>query len=320
MTALLTSALDSCDFEMDDPDATVDLPVLVVDDAVVDRRLAGNIVAKITGLKVLYATNGKEALDVLAREHIGLVLTDLQMPKMDGLELAEEVRSQYPLVPLILMTATGSEQIAMEALLSGAASYAPKQELERHLRRTLPQVLAAARVDRRRQLFLESVSEMETHFELPNDVDFVALIVTHLQEYLVRMRLSDQNNKIRVGVALEEALVNGIYHGNLEVSSELRKDGARAFQDLVDQRRRQLPYRERRLHVHVKFNPDGATFVIRDEGPGFNVAALPDPTDPENLLKPSGRGLLLIRTFMDEVRFNDLGNEITLIKRKPAPK
>ena len=59
-----------------------------------------------------------------------------------------------------------------------------------------------------------------------------------------------------------------------------------------------------------------ATFVIRDDGPGFDLNSLPDPTDPENLLKPSGRGLLLIRTFMDEVSHNSTGNQITLVRRR----
>ena len=56
--------------------------------------------------------------------------------------------------------------------------------------------------------------------------------------------------------------------------------------------------------------------IVRDEGPGFDVSSLPDPTDPANLGKSSGRGLLLIRTFMDDVRFNAAGNEITLSKRR----
>jgi anti-sigma regulatory factor (Ser/Thr protein kinase) len=58
------------------------------------------------------------------------------------------------------------------------------------------------------------------------------------------------------------------------------------------------------------------TITICDEGPGFDPSSLPDPTDPENIGKISGRGLLLIRTFMDDVKFNDSGNEITLFKRK----
>ena len=57
-------------------------------------------------------------------------------------------------------------------------------------------------------------------------------------------------------------------------------------------------------------------FVIRDEGKGFDWCGLPDPTDPQNLLKVSGRGVLLMKTFMDEVNFNQAGNEVTLVKRR----
>ena len=61
---------------------------------------------------------------------------------------------------------------------------------------------------------------------------------------------------------------------------------------------------------------DSATIIIRDEGPGFDLSSLRDPTDPENLEKAGGRGLLLINAFMDEVRHNERGNQITMIKNK----
>ena len=56
--------------------------------------------------------------------------------------------------------------------------------------------------------------------------------------------------------------------------------------------------------------------MIRDEGKGFRPETLPDPTAPQNLERRTGRGLFLIRTFMDEVRHNAVGNEITLVKRR----
>ena len=68
----------------------------------------------------------------------------------------------------------------------------------------------------------------------------------------------------------------------------------------------------------MKLSSCEARFTIRDEGKGFDPSSLPDPTDPENLLKASGRGLLLVRTFMSEVTFNGIGNEITMIKRCEA--
>jgi anti-sigma regulatory factor (Ser/Thr protein kinase) len=57
---------------------------------------------------------------------------------------------------------------------------------------------------------------------------------------------------------------------------------------------------------------------VKDDGPGFDVGALPDPRDPEYMLRASGRGVLLMRTFMDEVVFNAAGNEVTLIKRRSS--
>jgi anti-sigma regulatory factor (Ser/Thr protein kinase) len=68
--------------------------------------------------------------------------------------------------------------------------------------------------------------------------------------------------------------------------------------------------------VRAALDRGGARFVIGDEGPGFDVAALDRPIEPEELMRIGGRGLLLIRTFMDEVSHNASGNEITLVKRQ----
>jgi CheY-like chemotaxis protein len=293
--------------------------ILVVDDGMVDRRLASGLVQKRLGWTVHVAGNGAEALALLARETPAVVLTDMQMPEMDGLELVEAIRSQYPQVPVVLMTAHGSEELAIRALHAGAASYVPKKSLARDLAETLQQVVTAARTDRRQKRLLECVTRMETEFALENDPMLVPALVAHVKDYLSRLQLGDPNTQMRVGIALEEALLNGLYHGNLELSSELRHQGdGQAYYRLGEERRGQAPYRERRLSVGVRLSAAQAAFVVRDEGPGFDPKMLPDPTDPANLEKTSGRGLLLIRAFMDEVQHNASGNEITLVKRRQA--
>jgi hypothetical protein len=115
---------------------------------------------------------------------------------------------------------------------------------------------------------------------------------------------------------LREALINAIEHGNLELSSHLRERDDDSYLQELRRRSELEPYCSRRVTLCARETRDDVTYVIRDEGPGFNVSSLPDPTDPENLLKASGRGLLLIRAFMDEVSHNPTGNEITLIKRR----
>ena len=66
----------------------------------------------------------------------------------------------------------------------------------------------------------------------------------------------------------------------------------------------------------ARLTRDQAIFVIRDEGPGFDPRCLPDPLDPECFDKAGGRGILLMRTFMNEVQFNSTGNQVTLVKRR----
>ncbi len=147
MTALLTT-----DGEKETITTAEDFTtVLVVDDSAAARRFVGQLVERRRGFRAVYACSGQEALAVLGRETCAAVVTDLHMPGMDGLELVEAIRDRHPLTPIALMTAEGSEETAVKALQGGAASYVSKHALERELLDTLDQVLAAARIDRRRQ-------------------------------------------------------------------------------------------------------------------------------------------------------------------------
>jgi CheY-like chemotaxis protein/anti-sigma regulatory factor (Ser/Thr protein kinase) len=289
--------------------------VLVVEDSPTQRRLIGQIVEECGAYTPVYACDGEEALQILERERPAVILTDVFMPRLDGLALVRRVRERHPLVPVVLMTAMGSEELALQALRAGASSYIPKRCLPTDLAAVLAQILAVARLDQERQKVLGRLRRRESEFVLDNDTSLVPAVIALLQEDLAAGCLCDGTGLVRCGVALAEALLNAIQHGNLEVRSDLREQG-HAFQDLARQRCQQSPYRERRVTLRASLGPHEAVFVIRDEGPGFNVASLPDPTDPANIEKASGRGLLLIRTFMDEVRHNSSGNEITLVKRR----
>ena len=92
-----------------------------------------------------------------------------------------------------------------------------------------------------------------------------------------------------IHLAVEEALANAIKHGNrLDVS--------------------------KRVEVNCRISPQLFRIEITDEGPGFNLADVPDPTEPEQLEAPSGRGIMLMRSFMSRVQFNDRGNQVILEK------
>ena len=289
--------------------------VLIVDDSTVERKVVHGLLDKETNWSLKEARDGEEALGMLAEQLPDLVLTDLQMPGMDGLQLTQEVRRKFPLVPVVLMTAQGSEEIAVQALECGAASYVPKSDLVRQLIDVLDRVLAAAGEKRSLSQLMSCLSEWRACFELPSDASIVLSLVAHLQRVMSEMRLFDESERLRVGVALEEALLNAAHHGNLEISSQLREEDHNEYYRLARQRLDEEPYASRRIRVDVLLNPERADFTIADEGPGFDPSSLPDPTDPANLDRPCGRGLLLMRTFMDELSYNSSGNQVRLMKR-----
>ncbi|MBC8876086.1 MAG: ATP-binding protein [Planctomycetes bacterium] len=290
--------------------------VLIVDDNPIDRRLAAGIVEKV-GMQTSFAVHGREALEVIEADPPEIVLTDLLMPEMDGLELVERIKADHPTIPVILMTAHGSEEIAVKALRTGAASYVPKANLPRDLVHTVRDVLSVATAKKDEQKALSCLWEADLRFVMGVRNGTHEPLVGFLQEQLRTWRLCDDADLIRVGTALHEAFVNAIEHGNLELASDLRDDPDGSYQIIGDRRRQEPPYCDRNVHVSAQMTRELATITIRDEGPGFDPSTLPDPTDPENIGKISGRGLLLIRTFMDDVHFNETGNEITMVKRKP---
>ena len=134
--------------------------------------------------------------------------------------------------------------------------------------------------------------ERQLVFELPNDlrcieetVDFVISRCSTCEEVAQKLRLN-----FRVG--LTEALSNAMIYGNGRDPSK-------------------------RVRVEVFLRAGSVTACVTDEGPGFDPRGVPDPTVPSNLLEDRGRGLFLMRELMDEVRFNDCGNCVTLILHLP---
>ncbi len=93
-----------------------------------------------------------------------------------------------------------------------------------------------------------------------------------------------------VRLSLEEALVNAIKHGN-------RMDP------------------DKKVYIACELSADEITVVIEDQGDGFKIAEVPDPTEDDNLEKPGGRGIMLIRSFMTGFEYNDKGNQLTISKK-----
>lgn len=287
---------------------------IAVDDSPVELRLVQGLLNTFDDADVVTASNGVEALAKARDRRPDVVVSDLRMPEMDGLGLIDAMREQFPGVPIVIITSQGSEDLAVEALQQGAAGYLAKRWVARDLVSVVESLLEVSRRTECSARWDECVTVRELHLRLPNELELVGETVQRVQEMLGDSGLCDQRERIRVGVAVNEALVNAMIHGNLGISSELRERADGSYERLREARTNEAPYADRRVHVGIRMDDRRAVIEIRDEGLGFDTSNVPDPRDPENLLRCSGRGILMMQSFVDEVRFNATGNSVTLVK------
>ena len=256
--------------------------VLIVDDSEVDRRLVGGLLPKDLEWLIEFADNGVEALEKMRLSLPDVVITDMLMPQMDGMELVSNIRVDYPHIPVILITGHGNETLAVEALEKGATSYVPKQLLAAKLQETVEQVLAVAKADRSYSRLISCLKTTQYSFELDNDPALIPPLVDLLQQILAGMRCCDATGRMHAGIALEEALLNAVLAGNLEMERdqvlEARSQLRQGYvSQLVKTRRAQSPYvdaRDPRAGQH--FARQGG---LRDSrrGPRFRRDARPGP-------------------------------------------
>jgi len=126
-------------------------------------------------------------------------------------------------------------------------------------------------------------------FELPSVLSVMHIVLDYLLKRVDRLGVV-KTEESNLFVALDEAFVNAIKHGN---KFDTKKN----------------------IRIAADVSKAEARFTIEDEGEGFDVDNIPDPLDPQNLFKPSGRGVLFIYNIMDEVKYNERGNRLTMVKK-----
>jgi CheY-like chemotaxis protein len=217
--------------------------LLIVDDSPMDSHLARSLLEKQFSERIKFAVNGWEALEQIEEQLPLIVITDLQLPEMDGLQLTERIHERFPTVPVLL--------IAAEALARGAVDYVPKSMLATELCRAVSSVLAVSKGGTRDQAVQRYLSREEFQFDLDNDPALITPLVLQLQDSVRLMGLVGETQGMRLAKALTEALRNAMFHGNLELTTE-EWDAVRpapANADIVKQRMQDPLYGRRQVIV-----------------------------------------------------------------------
>ena len=285
--------------------------ILVVDDSPMDRVRVGNFLEKShVDYRISFAADGREALQQIENTSPDIVVTDMQMPVMDGFELVQEVKQRYPLIPVILITSKGSEEIAAKALKVGAVSYVPKSTMAEHLPQTVERTLNAAYRDRMHSRLMHALENCESTFTLQNDPELIELIVQFYEEMLRGLPLQDEGERLRCGEALKHALWHVWLFSNLELDRNIENE--QQLRDETRQRSLMHKYFSRSLTVEAKITADQATFRIVHNGIPLEI---PDEDAIDTTShKPYDRSILLMRSIMDSIQLEENGQAIVLRK------
>lgn len=268
-----------------------DRRVLLVDDDPAILQTIGDLLTHM-GCVVLTAQNGEEALNLFREHPLDLLLSDVRMPVMDGLQLLSAVKDIDPAVPVVLLSGYDETEIVVEALRQGAEYFLAKPFSPQELARVLDLAL-----DRRVSLSLAqsrgaTIGQVTT-VEAPSIAEHIKPLVALVTASAVTAGFARNRLDNSIGLALVEGLTNAMEHGS--------KWDPDSF-----------------IKVKVTAASERLEVTISDQGAGFKWQDLPDPTDINNLLLERGRGVFLMRTVMDEVNYNPKGNVVTLIKRNPG--
>ena len=243
--------------------------------------------------RILIVDNNDELRLLLERE-LGQLGHDVVVTGARAKALRRDDLDSFDLIisDLSDVESNGEPMSDIKAFKMGAANYLRlpynRDELREIVERTLAHKLRY--VDE--PALISHVHE-KIEFELPSDLALMNGVLEYLQDRVAKLGLI-KPERSNLFIALDEAFVNAVKHGNKSDPSKL-------------------------VRITAELTPQEASFTVEDEGEGFDIKQIPDPCDPANLFRTSGRGVLLIYNIMDEVEYNAQGNRVKMVKRPDVP-
>ena len=293
--------------------------ILIADDEQIIRNVLKRKLEQSTSYQVLTADDGVPALEIFKSQPVDLVISDLIMSQMNGIELLRNLKAHDPRVPVIIITGYGTLDDAIEAIKLGAEDFIKKPFDINEVIVTIDKTFRKLDEEADQRAIIKHIASEDVVLELPTDFDFLNKVINYVFSHLKARWQVGSENLHDVKVCLYEALYNAFEHGSLGISEDEKSRyleiGQQAYRDFLAQRVLDPHYRGRIITVRVSIDMERLKVSIKDQGNGFDAPQRASNFfDSEELFKSSGRGLLLITSLMDEVSFNDSGNEISMSK------
>ena len=303
---------------MTGPTVPLNPSILLADGDAGSREVFGKFFSR-AGWRFDIASDPAAIGSALEGKDYDIVIADVAMPGADGLALLAQILKQRPTQAIIAVSRDNSFEEALKFFRSGATDLIARPIDFGWLERVVRQVVDGRIQDEKeRQLYRFVTSERtELRFTCRQlaELDTISLPILHRLE---SGRLLDQASSLRLRLAVQEAVVNALEHGNLELQSEwkedLRSDGSDKFGLIRRERLCDPDFANRTVTVCSWFDGSRLEISVRDQGKGFVAGSVGDATANDGAIVCSGRGLAMISSAVDEVKFTQNGSEVTLVK------
>jgi len=287
--------------------------IMVIDDEKSIRDLL-KIALTEEGYEVTESRDGKEGLEKFSQIKPDIVLTDVNMPKISGIDVSKRIKEISEDTDVIIMTGYGTEELVIEALRNGASNYIKKPINFKELFSILDSIILKKETWKRHEISKDVVVYEEKKIFLDNDMSKVWGVVNQVLFNLPSSLESKLIEGLKLG--LYEIIVNAIEHGNLGITYEQKKEALQknTYSSLVKQRIEQANKQGKKVFIISNLEPERMVIEIQDQGKGFNINELPGAQDPEALLSANGRGILLASLYFDSIDYIEPGNRVLLQK------
>ncbi|HNW35211.1 MAG TPA: response regulator [Candidatus Ozemobacteraceae bacterium] len=292
--------------------------VLIADDEPMLRDIMRELVA-MRGHEVLLAVDGKEAFEIFQKEKPDLVISDIVMPRMDGLKFLSEIRQLDQDTLVVMTTGLGKEEFTLEALRLRANDFIKKPIEPSVLFPLLDKYAGIVESRTRLTETLSFCTRRSSTMKIGNRMELIPMIAQRLIIETCEMIPHDQ--RLGLKIALVELLANAIEHGNLNITCQEKQAAMEESLDGIDklreERLRKEEFAQRNVTIEFTMDQESCEWIITDEGLGFDFNTLPNPLDPENLTQPNGRGIFLARLNFEQLEFIGKGNTVRVRKVFP---
>lgn len=153
-------------------------------------------------------------------------------------------------------------------------------------------------------------------YKIPNSLKYVGPISEQLTRNLVEVGLINKDDLYNIKFGIQEMIINAIEHGNLEISYEEKTEFLKQEMDInkiIDNYSKKDKFKNRKVVIKYYLTKDRVTYIIKDQGNGFDWRKIPDSINETNALLEHGRGIMMTKNYFDEFYYNKKGNQVTMI-------